>query len=98
MLIVYWKQCFNLKAEGSGRQGENSDVVCLQQGTCGRFTTITENHRTVSSGLFLRSLEARFEWSITRVALTRERRQPCNALFSLSVVLNRNTLRRRPYG
>ena len=52
----------------------------------------TESHRTVSSGLFLGSQEARSEWSMPRVAPTLERRQLCNALFSLIVVLNRNTL------
>jgi len=33
--------------EGSGKQGENSDVGCLQQGTSGRFTTRTEDLCTV---------------------------------------------------
>jgi hypothetical protein len=49
----------------------------------------TESHRTVSSGRFLGSPEARSEWIMPRVAPTLERRQLCNALFSLIVVLNR---------
>ena len=53
---------------------------------------VTESHRTVSSGLFLGSPEARSERSMPRVAPTLEWRQQCNALFSLIVVLNRNTL------
>ena len=81
--------------EHSGRQEERSrtwsatrDFGTLYYEDRRPLYRATESHRTVSSGLFLGLLEVRFEWSVKRVASTRERRQPCNARFSLSVVLN----------
>ena len=58
----------------------------------------TESHRTVSSGLFLGLLEARFEWSM-RGWLRRQSGDSCAMLCSpLFLFLIEIPLRRRPYG
>ena len=51
----------------------------------------TESHRTVSSGRLLGSTESRSEWSMLGGSDARAE-TAVQALFSLIVVLNRNTL------
>jgi hypothetical protein len=63
--------------EDSGRQEKSSgtwsatrDFGTLYYEDRKPFYCSTESHRTVSSGLFLGFLEARFEWNVVRMAPT----------------------------
>jgi hypothetical protein len=74
-----------------GLQQGTSDALLREPKTfvlCNRMPS----YSVLWSVLGVAVVEARFEWSVAQVTSTRERRQPCNTLFSLSVVLNRNTL------
>jgi hypothetical protein len=83
-------------------EGKRKDLERgLQQGTSGRFTTRTEDLCTVQQKAIVQCPlvcswgRQKLGWNEACAGgsgSTLERRQPCNALFSLIVVLNRNTL------
>ena len=93
--------CFNNNEESSTKVLEGRKERCLQQGTSGRFTTRTEDLCTVQQKAIVQCPlvcswgRQKLGWNEACAGgsgSTLERRQPCNALFSLIVVLNRNTL------
>ena len=93
--------CFNNNEEGPTKvlEGEEKSAVCLQQRTSGRFTTRTEDLCTVQQkaivqcplvGSWGRQNLGQNEACWVAPALSA--RDSHAALFSLIVVLNRNTL------
>ena len=97
--IVYWKQGVSIImrkfGEGSGRKkralSATKDFGTLYYEDRRPLYCATESHRTVSSGRLLGSTESRSEWSMLGGSDARAE-TAVQALFSLIVVLNRNTL------
>ena len=96
MSIVYWKQGVSI-VRRNVLEGEKRALSATRY-----FGTLyyedrrplycaTEIHRTVSSGRLLGSPESRFEWSMLGGSSARAE-TAVQALFSLIVVINRNTL------
>ena len=98
--IVYWKQGVSIImrkfGEGSGRKkralSATKDFGTLYYEDRRPLYCATESHRTVSSGRLLGSPESRSEWSMLGGSSARVSETAVQALFSLIVVLNRNTL------
>ena len=100
MSIVYWKRVFQSQGRRKVLEGRRKDLERgLQQGTSGRFTTRTEDLCTVQQKAIVQCplvcswgrKKLRSVWSMQRVAPALEE-TAAQALFSLTVVLNRNTL------
>jgi hypothetical protein len=94
--IVYWKQGVSIirrkVLEGEKRGlSATRDFGTLYYEDRRPLYCATESHRTVSSGRFLGSPESRSEWSMLGGSCARTE-TAVQALFSLNVVLNRNTL------
>ena len=98
MSIVYWKRVF--QSHGRTNVLEERKEGCPQQGTSGRFTTKSENLCTVQQKAIVQCplvcswgrKKLGLKWSMRRVAPTLREETAVQDLFSLIVVLNRNTL------
>jgi hypothetical protein len=95
--IVYWKQGVSIirrkVLEGEKRAlSSTRDFGTLYYEDRRPLYCATESHRTVSSGRLLGSPESRSEWSMLGGSDARAPETAVQALFSLIVVLNRNTL------
>jgi hypothetical protein len=98
--IVYWKQGVSIITRKVRRRfskekkralSATKDFGTLYYEDRRPLYCATESHRTVSSGRLLGSTESRSEWSMLGGSDARAE-TAVQALFSLIVVLNRNTL------